>query len=153
MAKKCIGKFLAFATLAGAVAAGVSYFLKYKSFNKELDEDFHDFEGDNDEEEFDGSLPHEAETMERTYVTLNDKKNEAKEAVKEAAQKTEDMAKAAVDAAKDTAEDLAEKTKETAETAAETAKEATEAAKEAVKELKENSETTTIEDDSSAVQE
>jgi len=146
MAKKCVGKFLAFAALAGAVAAGVSYFLKYKSFNKELNEEFHDFEGDNDEEEFDGSLPHEAETPERTYVTLNDKKNEAKEAVKDAAAKTEDMAKAAVDAAKDTAEDLAEKTKETAKEAAETAKGA-------VKELKEDSETTTIEDDSSAVQE
>ena len=45
MAKKNFGKFLALAALSGAVAAGVSYFLKYQSFHKELDEDFHDFEG------------------------------------------------------------------------------------------------------------
>ena len=71
MAKKSFGKFLALATLSGAVAAGVSYFLKYKSFNKELDKDFHDFEGD-DDEDFDGSLPHESCTPERTYVTLGE---------------------------------------------------------------------------------
>lgn len=75
MAKKSLGKFLAFATLSGAVAAGISYFLRYRSFNKELDKDFHDFEGDG-EEDFDGSLPHESCTPERTYVTLGEKKAE-----------------------------------------------------------------------------
>ena len=57
MAKKNFGKFLALAALSGAVAAGVSYFLKYQSFHKELDEDFHDFEGEGEQEEddsFDG---------------------------------------------------------------------------------------------------
>ena len=42
MAKKHIGKFLTFAAIAGAAAAGISYFLQYKSFHKELDEEFHD---------------------------------------------------------------------------------------------------------------
>ena len=32
------GKLLAFAAIAGAVAAGVSYALQYKSFHKELEE-------------------------------------------------------------------------------------------------------------------
>ena len=43
MAKKNFGKFLALATISAAVATAVSYFLKYKSFHAELDEDFHDF--------------------------------------------------------------------------------------------------------------
>ena len=42
MAKKGngFGKLVAFATIAGAVAAGISYFTKYKSFHTELEEDF-----------------------------------------------------------------------------------------------------------------
>ena len=48
--KKKFGKFLALATAAGAVAAGVSYFLKYRSFHKELDQDFHDFENEDDDD-------------------------------------------------------------------------------------------------------
>ena len=78
--KKKFGKFLALATAAGAVAAGVSYFLKYRSFHKELDQDFHDFEHE-DEDDFDGSLPHESEAASRTYVTLGEKKEETKEDV------------------------------------------------------------------------
>lgn len=44
MAKKGngFGKFVALATVAGVVAAGISYFTKYKSFHKELEENFHD---------------------------------------------------------------------------------------------------------------
>ena len=76
MAKKNVGKFVVLAAVTGAIAAGISYFVKYKSFNKELDEEFHEFEGDADEEEFDGTLPHEDETTERSYVTLGEKKAE-----------------------------------------------------------------------------
>ena len=86
MAKKNFGKFLALAALSGAVAAGVSYFLKYQSFHKELDEDFHDFEGEGEQEEgdsFDGTLPHEAES--RSYVTLGEKKADAPDCGKDAA--------------------------------------------------------------------
>ena len=46
MAKKHFGKLLTLAAIVGAAAAGVSYVLQYKSFHKELDEDFHDFEDD-----------------------------------------------------------------------------------------------------------
>ncbi len=113
MAKKCIGKFVAFAALTGAVAAGVSYFLKYKSFNKE----FHDFEGDDDEEDFDGSLPHEAEALERTYVTLSEKKSEAKEMAQEAAEDVKDMAEQAVETVKDAVQEAVKKAEDMAETA------------------------------------
>ena len=36
MAKKGFGKFVAFAAISGAVAAGVSYVLQYKIYHKEL---------------------------------------------------------------------------------------------------------------------
>ena len=113
MAKKSFGKFLALATLSGAVAAGVSYFLKYKSFKKELDKDFHDFEGD-DDEDFDGSLPHESCTPERTYVTLGEKKADSAEAVEESPQapapKAEEAADADAGEVKKAAESVAENT-------------------------------------------
>lgn len=91
MAKKNFGKFLALATISGAIAAGVSYFLKYRSFHAELDEDFHDFEGDDDD--FDGTLPHEGESVSRNYVPLGEKKEETAEKDLEAGiEKAEDMA-------------------------------------------------------------
>ena len=63
MAKKA-GKILALAAVAGAAAAGISYFTKYRSFNKELDEDFRDFEeGDEDN-------PVPDSTMNRNYVSM-----------------------------------------------------------------------------------
>lgn len=71
MAKKHFGRFLTFAAIAGAAAAGISYFLQYKSFHKELDEDFHDFEDDFDDfedtEETDGAAA-------RNYVSLTPEK-------------------------------------------------------------------------------
>ena len=45
MAKKQFGKLAVLAALAGT-AVGITYFLRYKSFHKELEEDFHDFEED-----------------------------------------------------------------------------------------------------------
>ena len=45
MAKKGFGKLVVLAAAAGAAAAGISYLKKYHSFTKELEKDFHDFEG------------------------------------------------------------------------------------------------------------
>lgn len=71
MAKKHFGKFMAFAAIAGTAAAGISYFLRYKSFHKELDEDFHDFEDDFDEDLKDFGDTKEAEPpFPRNYVPL-----------------------------------------------------------------------------------
>ena len=44
MAKKGWGKFVAFAAVTGAVAAGVSYVLQYKTYHRELEKDFREFE-------------------------------------------------------------------------------------------------------------
>lgn len=86
MAKKKFGKFVALATVTGVVAAGISYFLRYKSFHDELNDEFHEFEDD----DFDGELPHENEIAERTYVSLGDKKPDSEQPVSEDAKKAED---------------------------------------------------------------
>ena len=112
MAKKNVGKFVALAAVTGAIAAGVSYFLKYKSFNKELDEEFHDFEGEINDEEFDGTLPHEEETAERTYVTIGEKKAEPAE---EAAEGTEEVQETIEEAAEPVMEETAAEAEELVE--------------------------------------
>lgn len=66
MAKKHFGTIITLAAIAGAAAAGITYFLQYKSFHKELDEDFHDFE--DDFEEFDDT---DETNPSRNYVSLN----------------------------------------------------------------------------------
>lgn len=74
MAKKQFGKIAALAALAGA-AAGITYFLRYKSFHEELEEDFHDFEDDLDE--FDAKEEEEkadGEAPKRNYVSLTPEK-------------------------------------------------------------------------------
>lgn len=80
MAKKHFGRFVALAAIAGTAAAGVSYFLRYKSFHKELDEDFHDFEDDFDEDlkEF-GDTKDTAKTVTRNYVPLNTDRSSVKD--------------------------------------------------------------------------
>ena len=55
MAKKGFGKLVALAAVAGAAAAGISYVLRYKTFHKELEKDFHEFEDDGAEEEEEGA--------------------------------------------------------------------------------------------------
>lgn len=145
MAKNKWGKFLALATAAGAIAAGISYFVKYKTFSKELDEDFHDFEGD--EEDFDGSLPHESEAPERTYVTLGEKRAEVSEAVSEAAETVKEAAKETVQAAEETAMDAVQAVKETVSEAVGAAAEKAEDVSEAAEKVKA---ATTIEEDTTA---
>ena len=83
MSKKKSGLLIAFgAMLVGAVAAGISYYLKLKSFNDELDQDFHEYE-----EEETPSEETEEKTEpapERTYITINSGKdtNAADDSVK-----------------------------------------------------------------------
>ena len=51
MSKKRTGLWIAFGAVLGAAAAGISYYLKYKSFNDELEQDFHDYEEEEDAKE------------------------------------------------------------------------------------------------------
>ena len=73
MSKKKSGLLIAFgAMLGGAVAAGISYYLKLKSFNDELDQDFHEYE-----EEETPSEETEEKTEpapERSYITIKKKR-------------------------------------------------------------------------------
>lgn len=74
MSKKKSGLLIAFgAMLGGAVAAGISYYLKLKSFNDELDQDFHEYEEDDSASE---ENEEESENApERTYITINSGKD------------------------------------------------------------------------------
>ena len=70
MSKKKSGLLIALgAMLGGAAAAGISYYLKLKSFNDELDQDFHEYE---EEETPSEEKEEKAEPApERTYITIN----------------------------------------------------------------------------------
>ena len=96
MAKKHFGKLLTLAAIVGAAAAGVSYVLQYKSFHKELDEDFHDFEDAGDKE---ASKTSDTVASERSYVSLNPEKKEAPaETPEETSEHSEESEKAPSDA-------------------------------------------------------
>ena len=81
MSKNNMGKVLAFLAGAGAAAAAIAYFVRYKAFNKELEKDFHAFE---DEELDDGDEEDPLEDLNnpshRNYVSLSSSKDEFKAA-------------------------------------------------------------------------
>lgn len=105
MAKKGFGKLMALATIAGAAAAGISYLTKYRSFNKELDEDFHDFEDEDD-------APVPDSTMNRNYVSLHADKDEFLVAAGDMMNAAKDAASAAKNMMKDAAAIVADNTRE-----------------------------------------
>ena len=107
------GKFVALATIAGAVAAGISYFTKYKSFHKELEENFHDFEDDGNDD-----ISKIDSTMNRNYVSLHANKDELKTAASDMA----DAANAAKNMMKDAATIVSDTAKEAASAVADTAR-------------------------------
>lgn len=119
MAKKGngFGKFVALATIAGAVAAGISYFTKYRSFHKELEENFHDFEDDGNDD-----ISKIDSTMNRNYVSLNANKDELKIAASDMADAAKDAAVAAKNLVKDAANIVGDTAKEAANAVAFTAK-------------------------------
>lgn len=119
MAKKGngFGKLVAFATIAGAVAAGISYFTKYKSFHKELEEDFHDFEDDGNDD-----ISKIDSTMNRNYVSLHADKDEFKVAAADMADAAKDAASAAKNLVKDAASIVNSTAREAASAVADTAK-------------------------------
>lgn len=77
MSKKKTGLLIALGAAIGAAAAGISYYLKYKSFNDELDKDFHDYE---DEETSSGETGKGTSSCdaakERTYITAGTRKRQ-----------------------------------------------------------------------------
>lgn len=93
MSKKGWGQIFAIATLGGLVAAGISYILQYKSFHKELEEEFLNFEEELPKEEF--------VKTDRNYVALNASRDEFVVAAKETAHAAKGMASAAKELIKD----------------------------------------------------
>ena len=101
MAKKHFGKLLTLAAIVGAAAAGVSYVLQYKSFHKELDEDFHDFEDDFDDFDDAGDKASrllDTAASERSYVSLNPEKRKSAETPEKTSEHSEESEKAPADA-------------------------------------------------------
>lgn len=119
MAKKGndLGKIVAFATIAGAFAAGISYFTKYKSFRKKLEENFHDFEDDAGDD-----ISKIDSTMNRSYVSLQASKKELKTAASDMADAAKEAATAAKNLMKNATAIVSDTAKETAFAVAHTAK-------------------------------
>lgn len=132
MAKKHFGTFIAFAAAAGTVAAGISYFLRYRSFHDELDEDFHDFEDEFDDFEDAGEKKAAAQ---RSYVSLTpdkpvkDPAEEVKEAAKDMAAEAGKMAGEVKEEIRKGAEECAEEVREEVKNLTAKAAEAAEAVK------------------------
>ena len=72
--KKHTGLLIAAGAILGAAAAGVSYYLKYKSFNKEIDTDFHDYEENEVKEETEDEPVVTCSDASRTYISLDSNK-------------------------------------------------------------------------------
>lgn len=142
MTKKNIGKFLVLTAISTAIAAGISYFLKYRSFHAELDEDFHDFEGDDDN--FDETSSHETE-IHRNYVPLGEKKEAS--SLKEMSEDIKETSTEAMEAAAQKAEDVAAQAKETVSQATQEVKETLADAAEKTEETIKDIATTVIEED------
>lgn len=75
MSKKKTGLLIAASAALGAIA-GISYYLKYKSFNDEIDKDFHDYEED-DIAEATKDEPVSCADTNRTYISLDSNKCKA----------------------------------------------------------------------------
>lgn len=96
MAKKGFGRFLAFVVVSSAIAAGISYVLQYHTFHKELENEFHNFEDDDEkDDETSTTIP------DRRYVSLRADSDEFVIAAKETAQAAKGMASAAKGILKD----------------------------------------------------
>ena len=119
MAKKGWGKFVAFAAVTGAVAAGVSYVLQYKTYHRELEKDFREFE-DGDEDGTDRTI--DTRSLDRNYISLSSSKDEFKVAAKDMAQATKNVLKDAGSLLSDTAHEAVSAAVDTAQIALQTVK-------------------------------
>ena len=119
MAKKGWGKFVAFAAVTGAVAAGVSYVLQYKTYHRELEKDFREFE-DGDEDGTDRTI--DTRSLDRNYISLSSSKDEFKVAAKDMAQATKNVLKDAGSLLSDTAHEAVSAAVDTAQIALQTGK-------------------------------
>lgn len=124
MSKKGLGKFMAFAAVTGAVAAGVSYVLQYKTYHKELEKDFREFEDKEDKEEAAEVSEHtiDPRKVDRNYISLSSSRDEFKVAAKDMANATKNVLKDAGSLLSDTAHEAVSAAVDTAHIAISTMK-------------------------------
>ena len=101
--KNNTGLLIVLGAALGAAAAGISYYLKYKSFNNEIDKDFHDYEEDGAAEEVNDEPVSFNETT-RTYITLDANKCKSCENAESCEEPTPEECPAAEDSSAETEE-------------------------------------------------
>lgn len=124
MAKKGWGKFVAFAAVTGAAAAGISYVLQYKTYHRELEKDFREFEENSEDGTGDTESKRTIDTrnVDRNYISLSSSKDEFKVAAKDMAQATKNVLKDAGSLLSDTAHEAVSAAVDTAQIALQTVK-------------------------------
>ena len=103
MAKKHWGRLAVFAAVTGAVAAGISYVLQYKTYHNELEKDFREFEDGEDDSETPQDHTIDPRSSNRNYIALSSSKDEFKIAAKDIAHATKHVLKDAGSILTDTA--------------------------------------------------
>lgn len=122
MSKKGWGKFVAFAAVAGAVAAGVSYVLQYKTYHNELEKDFREFEDSDGAEAEASDRTIDPRKADRNYISLSSSKDEFKVAARDMASATKNVLKDAGSLLSDTAHEAVSAAVDTAHIAIHTMK-------------------------------
>lgn len=77
MSKKNTGFMVVASAFVGALAGGLAYYLRYKSFNDEVDKDFHDYEEEDSGENLKNTTKDTVavpDASNRTYITLDSTK-------------------------------------------------------------------------------
>ena len=92
MAKKLLGKIVTLTALGIVATTAISYILKYKSFHKDLEDDFFEFEDDDRQN---------TTTKDRNYIALSSDKDDFVMAAKDTFEASKGMAGAAKEILKD----------------------------------------------------
>ena len=92
MAKKLLGKIVTLTALGIVATTAISYILKYKSFHKDLEDDFFEFEDD---------YTQTTTTKDRNYIALSSDKDDFVLAAKDTFEASKGMAGAAKEILKD----------------------------------------------------
>ena len=103
MAKKLLGKIITLTALGIVATTAISYILKYKSFHKDLEDDFFEFEDDDTDNA--GNLG-----KDRNYIALSSDKDNFVMAAKDTFEASKGMAGAAKDILKDVGSIIADNT-------------------------------------------
>ena len=113
MAKKLLGKIVTLAALGIVATTAISYILKYKSFHKDLEDDFFEFEDDDTDVNT---------TKDRNYIALSSDKDNFVMAAKDTFEASKGMAGAAKEMLKDVGNIIADNTSAAARAAGDMSK-------------------------------